>query len=149
MPVPAFPHRSKHTQSDTCLCYHDACSRGSHQHEGCLLVTPTCQALWHRAVAEYWQLLCTAMVERNNGSRPKTSAQASKCFCNFYTNKHNGSMEQGVVMGQEQGGMAYLEHFLLAGLGNSPLPFQLSLSLMPQASNLLRTQHAGWLPHAL
>ena len=45
--------------------------------------------------------------------------------------------------------MAYPEHLLLARLGHSPLPFQLSLCLMFQASNLLRAEHAGWLPHAL
>lgn len=67
----------------------------------------------------------------------------------FNTDEHDRSTEQAVVTGLEQGSMPYLEHFLLAGLGNSPLPLQLSLCLMPQVSNLLRAEHASWLPHAL
>ena len=45
--------------------------------------------------------------------------------------------------------MAYLEHLLLACFGNSPLPFQLSLGLMLEASNLLRAEDTSWLTHAL
>ena len=43
----------------------------------------------------------------------------------------------------------HLEHLLFAGLGNCPLPFQLSLGLMPQPSHLLRAQHTCWPLHAL
>lgn len=59
------------------------------------------------------------------------------------------TVEKGAVKKQERGGMAYLQHFIFASLGNGPLPFHLSLCLMFHASNLLRAEDASWLSHAL